>query len=68
MMHKSRFMFVAHVSQVLQNILEAESEFSRELQSLLGTYLRSLHPTDRCSTPPIPQYLEMYNAQVSVQA
>uniref|UniRef100_A0A8C5EAE6 Osteoclast-stimulating factor 1 n=1 Tax=Gouania willdenowi TaxID=441366 RepID=A0A8C5EAE6_GOUWI len=35
---------------VLQNILEAESEYSRELQSLLGTYLRSLHPTDRlCS-------------------
>lgn len=33
--------------QVLQNILEAESEFSRELQSLLGSYLRSLHPTDR---------------------
>uniref|UniRef100_A0A3Q2CNR5 Osteoclast-stimulating factor 1 n=1 Tax=Cyprinodon variegatus TaxID=28743 RepID=A0A3Q2CNR5_CYPVA len=32
---------------VLQNILEAESEYSRELQSLLGTYLRSLHPTDR---------------------
>uniref|UniRef100_A0A671UND1 Osteoclast-stimulating factor 1 n=1 Tax=Sparus aurata TaxID=8175 RepID=A0A671UND1_SPAAU len=32
---------------VLQNILEAESEFSRELQSLLGSYLRSLHPTDR---------------------
>ncbi|KAM8722239.1 rho guanine nucleotide exchange factor 7b isoform 1-T1 [Acanthopagrus schlegelii] len=35
---------------VLQNILEAESEFSRELQSLLGTYLRSLHPTDRLSS------------------
>lgn len=33
--------------QVLQNILEAESEYSRELQSLLGSYLRSLHPTDR---------------------
>lgn len=32
---------------MLQNILEAESEYSRELQSLLGTYLRSLHPTDR---------------------
>uniref|UniRef100_A0A8C4IVP7 Osteoclast-stimulating factor 1 n=1 Tax=Dicentrarchus labrax TaxID=13489 RepID=A0A8C4IVP7_DICLA len=32
---------------VLQNILEAESEYSRELQSLLGSYLRSLHPTDR---------------------
>uniref|UniRef100_A0A671UPN6 Osteoclast-stimulating factor 1 n=1 Tax=Sparus aurata TaxID=8175 RepID=A0A671UPN6_SPAAU len=35
---------------VLQNILEAESEFSRELQSLLGSYLRSLHPTDRLSS------------------
>uniref|UniRef100_A0A3B3ZI97 Osteoclast-stimulating factor 1 n=1 Tax=Periophthalmus magnuspinnatus TaxID=409849 RepID=A0A3B3ZI97_9GOBI len=35
---------------VLQNILEAETEFSRELQSLLGTYLRSLHPTDRLSS------------------
>ncbi|XP_061571426.1 rho guanine nucleotide exchange factor 7b isoform X2 [Cololabis saira] len=32
---------------VLQNILEAETEYSRELQSLLGSYLRSLHPTDR---------------------
>ncbi|XP_017159078.1 rho guanine nucleotide exchange factor 7-like isoform X2 [Poecilia reticulata] len=32
---------------VLQNILEAESEYSKELQSLLGTYLRPLHPTDR---------------------
>uniref|UniRef100_A0A8C3ADR3 Osteoclast-stimulating factor 1 n=1 Tax=Cyclopterus lumpus TaxID=8103 RepID=A0A8C3ADR3_CYCLU len=34
---------------VLQNILETESEYSRELQSLLGSYLRSLHPTDRLS-------------------
>uniref|UniRef100_A0A8D3DY70 Osteoclast-stimulating factor 1 n=1 Tax=Scophthalmus maximus TaxID=52904 RepID=A0A8D3DY70_SCOMX len=34
---------------VLQNILEAESEYSRELQSLLGSYMRSLHPTDRLS-------------------
>ncbi|XP_019734108.1 rho guanine nucleotide exchange factor 7b isoform X1 [Hippocampus comes] len=32
---------------VLQNILEAEREYSRELQSLLGCYLRSLQPTDR---------------------
>eukprot|EP00064_Thunnus_orientalis_P016129 superscaffoldBa00003130_g16192 len=32
------------------NILEAESEYSRELQSLLGSYLRSLHPTDRLSS------------------
>ncbi|KAM9327621.1 rho guanine nucleotide exchange factor 7-like [Pholidichthys leucotaenia] len=35
---------------VLQNILEAENEYSRELQSLLGSYLRSLHPTDRLSS------------------
>nr|XP_020456384.1 rho guanine nucleotide exchange factor 7-like isoform X2 [Monopterus albus] len=34
---------------VLQNILEAEAEYSRELQSLLGSYLRSLHPTDKLS-------------------
>nr|XP_046238289.1 rho guanine nucleotide exchange factor 7b isoform X1 [Scatophagus argus] len=38
---------------VLQNILDAESEYSRELQSLLGTYLRSLHPTDRLSSADI---------------
>ncbi|XP_007565417.1 rho guanine nucleotide exchange factor 7 isoform X3 [Poecilia formosa] len=36
-----------YYNMVLQNILEAESEYSRELQSLLGTYLRPLHPTDR---------------------
>ncbi|KAK1876416.1 Rho guanine nucleotide exchange factor 7 [Dissostichus eleginoides] len=35
---------------VLQNILEAETEYSRELQSLLGSYLRSLHPTDKLSS------------------
>lgn len=40
---------------VLQNILEAESEYSRELQSLLGSYLRSLHPTDRLSSVDISQ-------------
>ncbi|XP_077459762.1 rho guanine nucleotide exchange factor 7-like isoform X1 [Stigmatopora argus] len=34
---------------VLQNILEAETEYSRELQSLLGSYLRTLQPTDRLS-------------------
>ncbi|XP_061548750.1 rho guanine nucleotide exchange factor 7-like isoform X7 [Phycodurus eques] len=34
---------------VLQNILEAECEYSRELQSLLGSYLRALQPTDRLS-------------------
>uniref|UniRef100_A0A3P9P5G6 Rho guanine nucleotide exchange factor (GEF) 7b n=1 Tax=Poecilia reticulata TaxID=8081 RepID=A0A3P9P5G6_POERE len=36
-----------YYNMVLQNILEAESEYSKELQSLLGTYLRPLHPTDR---------------------
>ncbi|XP_068446820.1 rho guanine nucleotide exchange factor 7b isoform X2 [Clinocottus analis] len=35
---------------VLQNILETESEYSRELQSLLGSYLRSLHLLDRLSS------------------
>uniref|UniRef100_A0A667X9R8 Rho guanine nucleotide exchange factor (GEF) 7b n=1 Tax=Myripristis murdjan TaxID=586833 RepID=A0A667X9R8_9TELE len=38
---------------VLQNILEAESEYSRELQSLLATYLRSLHPSDKLSSSDI---------------
>ncbi|CAL8309176.1 unnamed protein product [Merluccius merluccius] len=32
---------------VLQNILDTESEYSRELQSLLGSYLRPLSPTER---------------------
>ncbi|KAM8873029.1 rho guanine nucleotide exchange factor 7-like isoform 4-T4 [Synchiropus picturatus] len=34
---------------VLQNILEAETEYSRELQNLLGSYMRSLQPTERLS-------------------
>ncbi|XP_037552395.1 rho guanine nucleotide exchange factor 7b isoform X4 [Nematolebias whitei] len=38
---------------VLQNILEAEGEYSRELESLLGSYLRSLHPTDRLGSDDI---------------
>uniref|UniRef100_A0A3Q3WEV0 Osteoclast-stimulating factor 1 n=1 Tax=Mola mola TaxID=94237 RepID=A0A3Q3WEV0_MOLML len=42
---------------VLQNILEAESEYSRELQSLLGSYLRSLHPTDKISSADISHIL-----------
>ncbi|XP_054880954.1 rho guanine nucleotide exchange factor 7b isoform X2 [Poeciliopsis prolifica] len=44
-----------YYNMVLQNILEAESEYSRELQSLLGTYLRPLHPTDRLSSVDICQ-------------
>uniref|UniRef100_H3DAI9 Osteoclast-stimulating factor 1 n=1 Tax=Tetraodon nigroviridis TaxID=99883 RepID=H3DAI9_TETNG len=42
---------------VLQNILDAETEFSRELQSVLGSYLRSLHPTDRISSADISHIL-----------
>uniref|UniRef100_A0A8C5C618 Rho guanine nucleotide exchange factor (GEF) 7b n=1 Tax=Gadus morhua TaxID=8049 RepID=A0A8C5C618_GADMO len=38
---------------VLQNILETESEYSRELQSLLVSYLRSLHPTEKLCSPDI---------------
>lgn len=45
----SLYMVAFCVFQVLQNILEAEREYSRELQSLLGCYLRSLQPTDRLS-------------------
>uniref|UniRef100_A0A3B5MUI5 Uncharacterized protein n=1 Tax=Xiphophorus couchianus TaxID=32473 RepID=A0A3B5MUI5_9TELE len=47
---KDSFLITLCPLQVLQNILEAESEYSRELQSLLGTYLRPLHPTDRLSS------------------
>ncbi|XP_067112938.1 rho guanine nucleotide exchange factor 7a isoform X2 [Osmerus mordax] len=35
---------------VLQNILETETEYSKDLQSLLTTYLRSLQSTDRLTT------------------
>ncbi|KAM3850771.1 rho guanine nucleotide exchange factor 7-like [Diretmus argenteus] len=38
---------------VLQNILETESEYSKELQSLLASYLRFLHPTDKLSSDDI---------------
>uniref|UniRef100_A0A669DGM0 Rho guanine nucleotide exchange factor (GEF) 7b n=1 Tax=Oreochromis niloticus TaxID=8128 RepID=A0A669DGM0_ORENI len=33
-----------------QNVDKTETEYSRELQSLLGSYLRPLHPTDRLSS------------------
>uniref|UniRef100_A0A6Q2YJQ1 Rho guanine nucleotide exchange factor (GEF) 7a n=1 Tax=Esox lucius TaxID=8010 RepID=A0A6Q2YJQ1_ESOLU len=35
---------------VLQNILETETEYSKDLQSLLTNYLRSLQSTDRLSS------------------
>uniref|UniRef100_A0A665VA74 Rho guanine nucleotide exchange factor (GEF) 7b n=1 Tax=Echeneis naucrates TaxID=173247 RepID=A0A665VA74_ECHNA len=47
------FVWPTCLFQVLQNILEAENEYSREVQSLLGSYLRSLHPTDRLSVTDI---------------
>ncbi|KAG7467198.1 hypothetical protein MATL_G00150880 [Megalops atlanticus] len=34
---------------VLQNILETETEYSKELQNLLSNYLRSLQPTEKLS-------------------
>ncbi|XP_061660647.1 rho guanine nucleotide exchange factor 7b isoform X2 [Syngnathoides biaculeatus] len=36
-----------YYNEVLQNILEAEYEYLRELQSLLGSYLCNLQPTNR---------------------
>ncbi|KAJ8252753.1 hypothetical protein GJAV_G00205190 [Gymnothorax javanicus] len=42
---------------VLQNILETETEYSRELQNLLSTYLRSLQSTDKLSTSDIAHLL-----------
>src|SRR4029434_8178399 len=34
-------------SQVLQNILETETEYSKELQSLLSSYLRPLQSSEK---------------------
>ncbi|XP_027702215.1 rho guanine nucleotide exchange factor 6 isoform X3 [Vombatus ursinus] len=39
-----------YYSVVLQNILETEQDYAKELQSLLGTYLRPLQANDRLST------------------
>ncbi|XP_032083939.1 rho guanine nucleotide exchange factor 6 isoform X2 [Thamnophis elegans] len=42
---------------VLQNILETEREYAKELQSLLGTYLKSLQSYDKLSTTDISALL-----------
>ncbi|XP_045061582.1 rho guanine nucleotide exchange factor 7b isoform X2 [Coregonus clupeaformis] len=42
---------------VLQNILETETEYSKELQSLLASYLHSLQPTDKLSSADISHIL-----------
>uniref|UniRef100_A0A8C8GRR5 Osteoclast-stimulating factor 1 n=1 Tax=Oncorhynchus tshawytscha TaxID=74940 RepID=A0A8C8GRR5_ONCTS len=46
---------------VLQNILETETEYSKELQSLLTSYLHSLQPTDKLSSADvIPERTHTY--------
>ncbi|XP_007428912.1 rho guanine nucleotide exchange factor 6 isoform X1 [Python bivittatus] len=42
---------------VLQNILETEREYAKELQSLLGTYLKSLQSYDKLSAMDIASLL-----------
>ncbi|XP_038835718.1 rho guanine nucleotide exchange factor 7-like isoform X1 [Salvelinus namaycush] len=42
---------------VLQNILETETEYSKELQSLLTSYLHSLQPTDKLSSADVSHIL-----------
>uniref|UniRef100_A0A8U8CFR6 Uncharacterized protein n=1 Tax=Geospiza parvula TaxID=87175 RepID=A0A8U8CFR6_GEOPR len=42
---------------VLQNILETERDYAKELQSLLGTYLRPLQSCDKLSTGDITALL-----------
>ncbi|MBN3303565.1 rho guanine nucleotide exchange factor 7b isoform X1 [Amia ocellicauda] len=42
---------------VLQNILETETEYARELQSLLSNYLRSLQSTEKLSSSDITHIL-----------
>lgn len=51
--------------QVLQNILETETEYSKELQNLLTNYLRPLQNTDKwvlikwiMSIPTFPEVTE----------
>uniref|UniRef100_A0A6Q2YKW0 Osteoclast-stimulating factor 1 n=1 Tax=Esox lucius TaxID=8010 RepID=A0A6Q2YKW0_ESOLU len=46
-----------YVKEVLQNILETETEYSKELQSLLSSYLRSLQPTEKLSSAEISHIL-----------
>ncbi|XP_070616121.1 rho guanine nucleotide exchange factor 6 isoform X2 [Erythrolamprus reginae] len=52
---------------VLQNILETERDYAKELQSLLGTYLKSLQSYDKLSTTDIASLLgnveEIFNFQ-----
>uniref|UniRef100_A0A673LWD8 Rho guanine nucleotide exchange factor 7-like n=1 Tax=Sinocyclocheilus rhinocerous TaxID=307959 RepID=A0A673LWD8_9TELE len=40
-------------AQVVQNIVQTETEYCKELQTLLSTYLRALQPTDRLNVSDI---------------
>ncbi|XP_062865362.1 rho guanine nucleotide exchange factor 7b [Trichomycterus rosablanca] len=42
---------------VLQNILQTETEYCKELQTLLSTYLRLLQPTDRLTVTEVSHIL-----------
>uniref|UniRef100_A0A8B9LXK9 Rho guanine nucleotide exchange factor (GEF) 7b n=1 Tax=Astyanax mexicanus TaxID=7994 RepID=A0A8B9LXK9_ASTMX len=46
-----------YVKEVVQNILQTETEYCKELQTLLSTYLRLLQPTDRLTVADIAHIL-----------
>uniref|UniRef100_A0A8C7H0X4 Rho guanine nucleotide exchange factor 7 n=1 Tax=Oncorhynchus kisutch TaxID=8019 RepID=A0A8C7H0X4_ONCKI len=50
-----------YASPVLQNILETETEYSKDLQSLLTNYLRSLQSTEKLSSTDV--YLILGNLE-----
>ncbi|KAG2456427.1 ARHG7 factor, partial [Polypterus senegalus] len=55
LMHKRKMLTIAE--KVLQNILETESDYAKELQSLLTIYLRLLQPTEKLSSTNITHIL-----------
>ncbi|TKS66828.1 Rho guanine nucleotide exchange factor 7 [Collichthys lucidus] len=50
---------------VLQNILETETEYSKDLQSLLTNYLRPLQNIDKYDPRPEPGYFSMNRSEFS---
>ncbi len=53
-------------TQVVQNIVQTETEYCKELQTLLSTYLRALQPTDRSEHKPgVQHYTEIVVVQYS---
>lgn len=57
--------------QVLQNILETETEYSKDLQSLLTNYLRPLQSTDKYDSQslikPGQSFSILYNRKLCMQ-